>query len=89
MAGQNYRALDPIPPAERRRWRLNNAPQRVRAEFLVHRLDCAQASGDHLLTDQEALRTLADPEAAACCEVCCPETVLRHVLPEAEAPGSP
>jgi hypothetical protein len=78
IAGEDYRSLDPPPPGERKRWRLDDAPMWMRAEFLVHRLDCAQAHGEHLLTDQEVLQMLADPEAAACCEVCRPETLLPH-----------
>lgn len=78
IPGEDYRRLDPPPPQERMRWRLDRAPLWMRAEFLVHRLDCAQGHGDHLLTDRAALEMLADPETAACCEVCRPDTLLRR-----------
>ncbi|WP_432215910.1 DUF6233 domain-containing protein [Streptomyces hygroscopicus] len=50
-----------------------------RAEFLVHRPDCAQAGSDRLLTDQEALEMPTDPEVAAFCDVCRPDTILRQL----------
>ncbi|MGW7487019.1 hypothetical protein [Streptomyces sp. NPDC054786] len=31
------------------------------------------------MTDQEALAILTDPETAACCEGCRPDTVLRQL----------
>ncbi|MEV5123584.1 DUF6233 domain-containing protein [Streptomyces decoyicus] len=58
---------------------MDDAPLWQRAEFLVHRPDCAQASSDRLLTDREALEMLADPEVAGSCDVCRPDTILRQL----------
>ncbi|GGN44979.1 hypothetical protein GCM10012285_28180 [Streptomyces kronopolitis] len=70
--------LDPPPPHERRRWRLDAAPPTDGwVEFYVHRRDCAQAQcTDRLLTGQEALGRLADPDATLPCPVCRPDRVL-------------
>ncbi|MFG2833037.1 DUF6233 domain-containing protein [Streptomyces sp. NPDC048434] len=69
----------PPPSQERKRWPLGDAPLWRRAEFLIHRPDCAQVRSNRLLTDQEALAMLTHPETAACCEACGPDTVLRQL----------
>ncbi|MFG2097295.1 DUF6233 domain-containing protein [Streptomyces sp. NPDC048612] len=77
IPGEDYTSLDPPPPHERRRWRLDAAPTDGWVEFYVNRPDCAQAEGtDRLLTDQEALGMLADPDTTLPCPVCRPDRVL-------------
>ncbi|MFH8558950.1 DUF6233 domain-containing protein [Streptomyces celluloflavus] len=79
LPGQDYTSLDPPPPQERRRWRLDIAPKGSWCEFFVHRLDCARGQGDYLVTDQEALEKLADPDTANACPICRPDAVLRRL----------
>ncbi|MGV4926588.1 DUF6233 domain-containing protein [Streptomyces sp. BHT-5-2] len=80
IEGEDYRAIHAPPPQERKRWRLAPAPQPAWSDFIVHRLDCAQAeNAERELTDAEALETLADPSVAVPCPVCRPETVLRNL----------
>ncbi|MFJ5680786.1 DUF6233 domain-containing protein [Streptomyces sp. NPDC093097] len=77
IEGEDYRAIHAPPPEERQRWRLAPAPKPAWSDYLVHRLDCAQAqNAERLLTDAEALEVLADPAVARTCPVCRPETVL-------------
>ncbi|MFJ8677650.1 DUF6233 domain-containing protein [Streptomyces sp. NPDC093589] len=79
MPDEDYTSLDPPAAHQRRRWRIDNAPRTSPADFYLHRDDCAQGLGDRFLTDAEARRTLADPDAALPCPVCRPDTVLRRV----------
>ncbi|GAA2687197.1 DUF6233 domain-containing protein [Streptomyces lunalinharesii] len=79
VAGQSYVSLDPPPPEERQRWRVDDAPHWMRADLLIHRPDCAQTRSTQAITDTQAMEMLADPEIAVACEVCSPDAVLRHL----------
>lgn len=79
LPGEDYSPLDPPPPAERKRWRIERSALARGPELVVHRPDCA--AGRHstqMATDAEALQLLADPDEAATCSVCKPEAVLRR-----------
>ncbi|MFJ6606654.1 DUF6233 domain-containing protein [Streptomyces lydicus] len=77
LPGEDYSSLDPPPPQERRRWALAAAPSADGwVDAYLHRPGCAQSRGGRLLTDQEALAALADPETTAACPVCRPDRVL-------------
>ncbi|MEU7222315.1 DUF6233 domain-containing protein [Streptomyces chrestomyceticus] len=85
IEGVDYSSLNPPPPEERVRWRVDATRDGRR---LVHRLDCAAGSeGGGLVTDAEALRLLAQgPEVASTCAICRPETVLRTLTPPPAEP---
>ncbi|WP_053698490.1 DUF6233 domain-containing protein [Streptomyces sp. NRRL F-5755] len=80
IEGQDYTVLDPPPPEQRMRWRVDVTRDGRR---LVHRLDCAAGSeGGSLATGADALRLLAQgPEVATTCAICRPEAVLRTLPP--------
>ncbi|MEU9489420.1 DUF6233 domain-containing protein [Streptomyces decoyicus] len=80
IEGEDYSSLDLPPPEERKRWRLSlPPPEDSWADAYLHRPDCAQAASEGgMVTDQEALKTLAGPDITVPCPVCRPDHVLQH-----------
>ncbi|MHA7956311.1 DUF6233 domain-containing protein [Streptomyces sp. L500] len=80
LPDQDYRVLDPPPPEERKRWRVEESILSRGPDLVIHRADCAAgAHSQQLVTDREALRLLADPEEAVTCSICRPEAVLARL----------
>ncbi|MBC2879809.1 MULTISPECIES: DUF6233 domain-containing protein [Streptomyces] len=77
LSGEDYSLLDPPPPAERKRWRIER-PAGSGPDYVVHRADCASAAhAPALATDREVFQLLAGPDETVTCAICRPEAVLR------------